>query len=86
MSDNKVLYTLDGDQYSVNSFSDEAKLAFACLVDANREVNSLLKKKTILQAASVSLSQKINEQLTDGMLVNAGDSNTTKEPDTLTDP
>jgi hypothetical protein len=86
MSDNKVIYTLDGDQYSVNSFSDEAKMAFACLVDANQEVQSLLKKQTILQAASISLSQKINGQLTDNMLVNVGDSNTIEELDTLTDP
>ena len=86
MSDNKVIYTLDGDQYSVKSFSDEAKMAFACLVDANQEVQSLLKKQTILQAASISLSQKINGQLTDNMLVNVGDSNTIEELDTLTDP
>ena len=86
MSANKVIYPLDGDQYSGNSFSDEAKMAFACLVDANQEVQSLLKKQTILQAASISLSQKINGQLTDNMLVNVGDSNTIEELDTLTDP
>lgn len=67
MSDKKIIYSYGGKEYAVNKFTDESKIAFACLHESNQEINSLTRKITILQAAAVALSQKINEQLTDEM-------------------
>ncbi|SVB24494.1 uncharacterized protein METZ01_LOCUS177348 [marine metagenome] len=64
-------------------------MAFACLVESKQEINSLTRKITILQAATIALSQKINSQLDDEMLSTLGDhmdSEIIEEPDTLIDP
>ena len=89
MNTDKIIYTRDGKQYTVNKFTDEAKMAFACLVESKQEISLLTKKITILQAATITLSQKINSQLDDEMLSTLGDhmdSETIEELDTLTSP
>ena len=89
MSTESIIYTRDNKQYTVNKFTDEAKTAFACLVESKQEINSLTRKITILQAATIALSQKINSQLDDEMLSTLGDhmdSEIIEEPDTLIDP
>ena len=73
MSTENIIYTRDNKQYAVKLFTDEAKVAFACLVESRQEISSLTKKITILQAATIALSQKINEQLSDEMLSTLGD-------------
>ena len=67
MSEEKkqVIYVNKGSKYNVNNFTDEAKLSFTYLIEINQEVMTLTKRITILQAASVTLSQKIDEQLSD---------------------
>ena len=87
MSTENIIYTLDNKQYTVNKFTDEAKVAFACLVESKQEINLLTRKITILQAATIALSQKINEQLSDEMRSTLGDHmdrEVIEEPDTLT--
>ena len=89
MSTESIIYTRDNKQYTVNKFTDEAKMAFACLVESKQEIKSLTRKITILQAATIALSQKINSQLDDEMLSTLGDhmdSEIIEEPDTLIDP
>ena len=89
MSTENIIYTRDNKQYAVKLFTDEAKVAFACLVESKQEINSLTRKITILQAATIALSQKINSQLDDEMLSTLGDhmdSEIIEEPDTLIDP
>jgi len=89
VSTENIFYTRDSKQYTVNKFTDEAKMAFACLVESKQEISLLTKRITILQAATIALSQKINEQLSDEMLSTLGDhmdSETIEELDTLTSP
>ena len=89
MSTESIIYTRDNKQYTVNKFTDEAKMAFACLVESKQEISLLTKRITILQAATITLSQKINSQLDDEMLSTLGDhmdSETIEELDTLTSP
>ena len=89
MNTDKIIYTRDGKQYTVNKFTDEAKMAFACLVESKQEISLLTKKITILQAAPITLSQIINSQLDDEMHSTFGDhmdSEIIEEPDTLIDP
>ena len=71
MSEEKkqVIYAKDNSKYNVNNFTDEAKLSFTYLIEINQEVMALTKRITILQAASVTLSQKIDDQLTSNMVI-----------------
>ena len=71
MSEEKkqVIYAKDNSKYNVNNFTDEAKLSFTYLIEINQEVMALTKRITILQAASVTLSQKIDDQLTSDMVI-----------------
>ena len=71
MSEEKkqVIYAKDDSKYNVNNFTDEAKLSFTYLIEINQEVMALTKRITILQAASVTLSQKIDDQLTSDMVI-----------------
>ena len=71
MSEEKkqVIYAKDDSKYNVNNFTDEAKLSFTYLIEINQEVMALTKRITILQAASVTLSQKIDDQLTSNMVI-----------------
>ena len=71
MSEEKkqVIYAKDDSKYNVNNFNDEAKLSFTYLIEINQEVMALTKRITILQAASVTLSQKIDDQLTSNMVI-----------------
>jgi len=71
----QLIYAKDDSRYNVNSFTDEAKMAFAYLVEINQEINMMTKRIAILRAASVTLSQVVDDQLTSNMLV--------AEPDTL---
>jgi hypothetical protein len=65
----QVIYAKDDSKYNVNDFTDEAKISFTYLIEINQEVMALTKRITILQAASVTLSQKINDQLTSNMVI-----------------
>ena len=71
MSEEKkqVIYAKDDSKYNVNNFTDEAKISFTYLIEINQEVMALTKRITILQAASVTLSQKIDDQLTSNMVI-----------------
>lgn len=71
MSEEKkqVIYAKDDSKYNVNNFTDEAKLSFTYLIEINQEVMALTKRITILQAASVTLSRKIDDQLTSNMII-----------------
>ena len=71
MSEEKkqVIYAKDDSKYNVNNFTDEAKISFTYLIEINQEVMALTKRITILQAASVTLSQKIDDQLTSDMVI-----------------
>ena len=71
MSEEKkqVIYAKDDSKYNVNNFTDEAKLSFTYLIEINQEVMALTKRITILQAASVTLSQKIDDQLASNMVI-----------------
>ena len=71
MSEEKkqVIYAKDNSKYNVNNFTDEAKLSFTYLIEINQEVMALTKRITILQAASVTLSQKIDDQLASNMVI-----------------
>mgnify|MGYP003147140729 CR=1 FL=1 len=71
MSEEKkqVIYAKDDSKYNVNNFTDEAKISFTYLVEINQEVMTLTKRITILQAAFVTLSQKIDDQLTSNMVI-----------------
>ena len=71
----QLIYAKDDSRYNVNSFTDEAKMAFAYLVEINQEINMMTKRIAILRAASITLSQVVDDQLTSNMLVD--------EPDTL---
>jgi hypothetical protein len=65
----QVIYAKDDSKYNVNNFTDEAKLSFTYLIEINQEVMALTKRITILQAASVTLSRKIDDQLTSNMII-----------------
>jgi len=65
----QVIYAKDDSKYNVNNFTDEAKISFTYLVEINQEVMTLTKRITILQAAFVTLSQKIDDQLTSNMVI-----------------
>ena len=71
MSEEKkqVIYAKDDSKYNVNNFTDEAKISFTYLIEINQEVMALTKRITILQAASVTLGQKIDDQLTSTMII-----------------
>ena len=61
----QVIYVNKDSKYNVNNFTHDAKLAYSYLVEINQEVMTLTKRITILQAASVTLNKKIEEQLSD---------------------
>ena len=71
MSEEKkqVIYAKDDSKYNVNDFTDEAKISFTYLIEINQEGMALTKRITILQAASITISQKINDQLTSNMVI-----------------
>lgn len=71
MSEEKkqVIYAKDDSKYNVNDFTDEAKISFTYLIEINQEVMALTKRITILQAASITISQKIDDQLTSNMII-----------------
>tara|TARA_R110002020_G_C15859501_1_gene736989 strand:- start:51 stop:296 length:246 start_codon:yes stop_codon:yes gene_type:complete len=73
VSAEQITYSWDDEQYNVSRFTDEAKLAFACLVESKQEITFLTRKITTLQAATITLSQKINSQLTDEMSITPED-------------
>ena len=77
----QLIYAKDDSRYDVNSFTDEAKMAFAYLVEINQEINMMTKRIAILRAASVTLSQKIDDQLTGSMFII--DDRVVNAPDTL---
>jgi len=79
----QLVYAKDGSRYDVNSFTDEAKISFAYLVEINQEIIMLTKRIAILRAASVTLSQKVDDQLTNSMFII--DDRVVNEPDTTTD-
>jgi len=79
----QLVYAKDGSRYDVNSFTDEAKISFAYLVEINQEIIMLTKRIAILRAASVTLSQKVDDQLTNSMFII--DDRVVNDPDTTTD-
>ena len=78
----QLVYAKDGSRYDVNSFTDEAKISFAYLVEINQEIIMLTKRIAILRAASVTLRQKVDDQLTGNMFII--DDRVVNAPDTLT--
>ena len=69
----KIIYENKGNQYEVSKFSDEGKTFFRYLIDTNQESMTMKKRIDILQAAGITLSSKIKEQLTEDMLASLGD-------------
>mgnify|MGYP003136101943 CR=1 FL=1 len=65
----QLIYVKDDSRYNVNSFTDEAKMAFAYLVEINQEINMMTKRIAILRAAAITLSQVVDDQLTSNMLI-----------------
>ena len=75
MSEEKkqVIYAKNNSKYNVNNFTDEAKISYAYIIEINQEIMALTKRITILQAASVTLGQKIDDQLTSDMVISDDD-------------
>lgn len=61
-------YEHEGTKYDASKFNDEGKTFFNYMVEVNNEVNSLKRRMDILNAASITLSSKLKELLTDNML------------------
>tara|TARA_R110002020_G_scaffold465660_1_gene687204 strand:- start:8 stop:280 length:273 start_codon:yes stop_codon:yes gene_type:complete len=69
----QVIYAKNNSKYNVNNFTDEAKISYAYIIEINQEIMALTKRITILQAASVTLGQKIDDQLTSDMVISDDD-------------
>ena len=68
----KILYENEGSQYEVSKFSKEGKTFLRYLIETNQEIKTMQKRIDILQAAGITLSNKIKEQLTNDMLASLG--------------
>ena len=69
----KIIYENKGNQYEVSKFSDVGKTLFRYFIETNQEIMTMKKRIDILQAAGITLSSKIKEQLTEDMLASLGD-------------
>ena len=61
-------YEHEGTKYDASKFNDAGKAFFDYMVEVNNEVNVLKRRMDILDAASIALSSKLKELLTDNML------------------
>lgn len=65
----KIIYENEGTQYEVSKFSNEGKTFFKYLIDINQEIGTLKRRIDILQAASITLNNKLKENLSEDMIV-----------------
>ena len=64
----KIIYENEGTKYDVTKFSSDGKAFFSYMVDVNKEIGTCKRRIDILQAASITLSSRLNEHLTDEMI------------------
>ena len=77
-------YENEGVKYDASKFSNEGKTFFNYMVEINQEVNSLKRRTDILNAASITLSSKLRELLTDDMLAPLGATDEVENPEPIT--
>lgn len=73
-------YEYEGTKYDASKFNDEGKTLFNYMVEIKREVNSLKRRMDILNAASITLNNKLRELLTDDMLAPLEAANEAEHP------
>ena len=64
MSEQKMIYTVNGEDYDIDSYSnEELKTKYIMLADVQTEINSMRRKMYILGKSAEGLNSEIQKEL-----------------------